>query len=103
LIVRLLGIFVTPYGSLALLARFLTATLLLTGRLVLLAGLALVCHVVSFHWDITTTDQSPRRSDKRKMAVRIAAAMWRTARHFLVCIFLVHCFLCFQSLAIAPS
>jgi hypothetical protein len=50
LIVRLLRIFVTLCGSLALLAGFLTTALLLTGlltrRLVLLTGLALVRHRV---------------------------------------------------------
>jgi hypothetical protein len=59
LIVRLLGIFVTLCGSLALLAGFLTTALLLTGlltrRLVLLTGLALVRHGVSFHGNIITT------------------------------------------------
>jgi hypothetical protein len=77
LIVRLLGIFVTLCGSLALLAGFLTTALLLTGlltwRLVLMTGLALVRHGASFHGNIITTDQSPRRSAKRKMAGRIAA------------------------------
>jgi hypothetical protein len=77
LIVRLLGIFVTLCGSLALLAGFLTTALLLTGlltrRFVLLTGLALVRHGVSFH--IRTTDHCPRRSDKSKMAVCIAATM----------------------------
>jgi hypothetical protein len=73
LIVRLLGIFVTLCGSLALLAGFLTTALLLTGlltrRLVLLTGLALVRHgVFSFDGNRRTTDQSPRRSGKRKMA-----------------------------------
>jgi hypothetical protein len=46
-------------GSLALLARFLAAALLLTGfltrRLIVLAGLVLVRHVVSFHGNIMTT------------------------------------------------
>ena len=59
LVVRLFGIFVTLAGSLALLARFLTAALLLTGlltgRLILLAGLVLVRHIVSFHRDASTT------------------------------------------------
>ena len=76
---RLLGVFVTLCGSLALLAGFLTTALLLTGlltrRLVLLAGLALVRHDASFQGNVITTDQSPRRSDKRKMAVRIVATM----------------------------
>jgi hypothetical protein len=79
LIVRLLGIFVTLCGSLALLAGFLTTALLLTGlltrRFVLLTGLALVRHGVSFHGNIRTTDHCPRRSDKSKMAVCIAATM----------------------------
>jgi hypothetical protein len=72
LIVRLLRIFVTLCGRLALLAGFLTTALLLTWlltrRLVLLTGLALVRHGVSFHGNRRTTDQSPRRSGKRKMA-----------------------------------
>ena len=59
LIVRHLGIFVTLAGGLTLLARILTAALLLTGflarRLILLAALVLVRHVVSFHGDISTT------------------------------------------------
>ena len=46
LVVRLFGIFVTLAGSLTLLARFLTAALLLTGlltrRLILLAGLVVM-------------------------------------------------------------
>jgi hypothetical protein len=79
LLVRLFGILIPLAGRLALLARFLTAALLLTRlltrRLILLAGLVLVRHVVSFHGNIITTDQSPRRSDKRKMAIRIAATM----------------------------
>jgi hypothetical protein len=54
----------------ALLARFLTAALLPTGllsrRLILLAGLALVRHVVSFQRNTIATAQSPRRSDKTK-------------------------------------
>jgi hypothetical protein len=99
LIVRLLGIFVTLCGSLALLTRFLTATLLLTGRLVLLAGLALVCHVVPF---IGTSQQ--------RISVRVVPTneKWQFALptgspthsglHFLI-----HCSLCFLSLAIAPS
>jgi hypothetical protein len=69
LIVRLLEIFVTLCGRLTLLARFLTAALLLTRllirRLALLVGSALVRHGVSFHGNIRTTDQSPRRSDKK--------------------------------------
>jgi hypothetical protein len=52
LVERLFGIFVILAGSLALLARFLAATLLLTGfltrRLILLAGLVLVRHVFPF-------------------------------------------------------
>jgi hypothetical protein len=73
--VRLLGVLVTLAGGLALLARFLTAALLLTGlltrRLILLAGLVLVRHVVSFHGNTIATAQSPRRSDKTKTAVRM--------------------------------
>ena len=57
-------------GSLALLALFLAAALLLTGlltrRLIVLAGLVLVRHVVSFHGNIVTTARSRRRSDKTK-------------------------------------
>jgi hypothetical protein len=62
LVVRLFGIFITLCGSLALLARFLAATLLrsglLTRRLILLAGLVLVRHVVSFHGNADTTARS---------------------------------------------
>jgi hypothetical protein len=65
--------------SLAVLARFLAAALLLTGflawRLSLLAGLVLVRHIVSFHGNIMTAAQSRRRSDKTKAAIRIAATM----------------------------
>ena len=67
---RLLRSFSILAGSLALLSGFLTAavllTWLLTRRLVLLAGLGLVRHVVSFHGNTITTARSPRRSDKRK-------------------------------------
>jgi hypothetical protein len=70
LLVRLFGIFVTLARSLTLLARFLTATLLPTGlltrRLILLAGLVLIRHVVSFDGNIITTDPSPRRSTNGK-------------------------------------
>jgi hypothetical protein len=66
LVVLLFGTFVTLARSLTLLTRFLPAALLLTRlltrRLILLAGLVLVRHVVSFHGNITTTAQSPRRS-----------------------------------------
>jgi hypothetical protein len=62
-----------------LLAGLLTATLLLTwllaGRLILLAGLVLVRHVVSFRGNIMTTASPPRRSVKTKAPVRIAATM----------------------------
>ncbi|MBR1146637.1 hypothetical protein [Bradyrhizobium sp. AUGA SZCCT0431] len=79
LIGRQLGIFVTLAGSLTLLARILTAALLLTRlltrRLILLAGLVLVRHVVSSHGNVVTTDRSPRRSDQGKSAVRVAATM----------------------------
>jgi hypothetical protein len=79
LVVRLFGIFVTFARRLALLAQFLAAALLLTGFLtrclILLAGLALVRHVVSFHRNIITTALSSRRSDKTKAAVRIVATM----------------------------
>jgi hypothetical protein len=79
LIVRLLGLLVTLCRSLALLAGFLTAALLLIGlltrRLILLAGLALVRHGCFLHGNVRTTDQSPRRSDKRKRGVRIVATM----------------------------
>jgi hypothetical protein len=55
LVVRLLGIFVTLCGSLALLARFLTAALLRSGllprRLILLARLVLVRHVCFLSWE----------------------------------------------------
>jgi hypothetical protein len=79
LVERLFRISITLAGSLALLARFLAAALLLTGfltrRLILLAGLVLVRHVVSFHGNIVTTAQSRRRSEKTKAAIRIAATM----------------------------
>jgi hypothetical protein len=79
LVGRLFGISTALVGSLALLAGFLATALLLTGflarRLILLAGLVLVRHVVSFHGNITTTAQSRRRSDKTKTAIRIAANM----------------------------
>src|SRR5580704_8746299 len=55
LVVRLFGIFATFCGSLALLARFLTAALLRGGllprRLILLARLVLVRHVCFLSWD----------------------------------------------------
>jgi hypothetical protein len=55
LLVRHLGIFVTLARSLTLLARSLTAALLppelLARRLILLAGLVLVRHAVSFSWE----------------------------------------------------
>jgi len=77
LVGRPFGIFIALIGSLALLARFLATALLLTGllarRLILLAGLVLVRHVVSFHGNVMTTAQSRRRSDKTKAAIRIAA------------------------------
>jgi len=82
LVERFFRISITLAGSLALLARFLAAALLLTGfltrRLIVLAGLAgliLVRHVVSFHGNIMTTAQSRRRSDKTKAANRIATTM----------------------------
>ncbi|MGC1553162.1 MAG: hypothetical protein WA806_10325, partial [Bradyrhizobium sp.] len=62
--------------SLALLARFRAAALLtglLTRRLILLAGLVLVRHVVSFHGNTVTTALSPRRSDKRKWQFALLA------------------------------
>jgi hypothetical protein len=78
LVVRLFGIFGILAGSLALLAGFLTAALLLTRLLTrllfLLAGL-LVRHVVSFHGNIITMVLSPRRSDETKAAIRIVAIM----------------------------
>jgi hypothetical protein len=70
LVELLFGISIVLARSLALLARFRAAALLLTGlltpRLILLAGLVLVRHVVSFHGNTITTARSPRRSDKRK-------------------------------------
>jgi hypothetical protein len=55
LVERLFWISITLAGSLALLARFLAAASLLTGfltrRLIVLAGLVLVRHVVSFTWE----------------------------------------------------
>jgi hypothetical protein len=61
---------VTLCGSLALLAWLLTAALLLAGlltrRLILLAGLVLVCHVVSFrgeHRD-NGSESAPFRKNK---------------------------------------
>jgi hypothetical protein len=54
--------FVTLCGSLALLARFLTAALLLAGflsrRLIRLARLVLVRHGFSFHGDTRPTARS---------------------------------------------
>jgi hypothetical protein len=77
--VRRFGIFAVLAGSLALLARFLTATLLLAWLLarglILPAGLVLVRHVVSFHGNIMTTASPPCRSDKTKAPLRIAATM----------------------------
>jgi hypothetical protein len=75
LLVRRFGIFAVLAGSLALLTGFLTATLLLARRLILLAGRVLVRHVVSFRGNIMTTALPPRRSDKTKAPVRIAATM----------------------------
>jgi len=70
LVERLFGISIVLARSLALLARFRAAALLLTGlltrRLILLAGLVLVRHVVSFHGGIMTTAQSRRHFEKRK-------------------------------------
>ena len=67
LVERLFGISIALAGSLALLAWFQAAALLLTGLLtrclILLAGLVLVRHVVSFHGNIMTTAQSRRRSE----------------------------------------
>jgi hypothetical protein len=77
--VRLFGIFRILAGSLVLLAGFLAATLLLarllTRCLILLAGLVLVRHVVSFHGNVITTEKSRCRSDKPKAAIRVAATM----------------------------
>jgi hypothetical protein len=79
LVERLSGISITLARGLALLARFPAAALLLTGlltrRLILLAGLVLVRHAVSFHGNIMTTAQSRHRSDKTKAAIRIAATV----------------------------
>jgi hypothetical protein len=73
--VRLLRIFIILAWCLALLAGFPAAALLLTElltrSLILLAGLVLVRHAVSFHGNGVTTVQSLRRSDKRKRPVRI--------------------------------
>ena len=79
LVERLFRISITFAGRLALLALFLAAALLLTGfltrRLIVLAGLVLVRHVVSFHGNIMTTARNWRRSDKTKVANRIAATI----------------------------
>jgi hypothetical protein len=79
LVERLFGISITLAGRLTLLAWFRAAALLLTGlltrRLILLARLVLVRHVVSFHGNIVTTAQSRRRSEKTKAAICIAATM----------------------------
>ena len=60
---RLPGTAAALAGSLTLLAGFLATALLLAGlltwRLVLLAGLVLVRHVVSFHGNADTTAPSP--------------------------------------------
>jgi hypothetical protein len=74
-----LGISISLAGCLALLARFRAAALLLarlpTRRLILLAGLALVRHVVSFHGNIMTTAPSRRPFRKTKAAIRIDATV----------------------------
>jgi hypothetical protein len=78
LVERFFGISITLAGGLALLARLRAAALLLTGlltRLILLAGLVVIRHVVSFHGNIVTTAQSRRRSEKAKAAICIAATM----------------------------
>ncbi|WP_423892475.1 hypothetical protein [Bradyrhizobium sp.] len=59
----LFGISIILARRLALLARFRTAALLLAAlltRRLILAGLVLVRHVVSFHGNIMTTAQSRR-------------------------------------------
>jgi hypothetical protein len=78
LIERLFGIFVTllqePSSAGRVSDRRPGADRASDPTIGLLAGLALVRHGVSFRANIRTTDQSPRRSD-RKMAVRIVATM----------------------------
>jgi hypothetical protein len=62
-------LFVIFARSLTLLARFRTAALLLTWLLtrclILLAGLVLVRHFVSFDGNILTTAESRRRSENK--------------------------------------
>jgi hypothetical protein len=53
----------------------LLLTWLLTRCLILLAGLVLVRHVVSFHGNTITTEKSRCRSDKSKAAIRVAATI----------------------------
>jgi hypothetical protein len=64
-------------GSLTLLAGFPAAALLLAGlrsrRLILLPGLALVRHGVSFHGNASTTGRRPGSFRIRKDAARNAA------------------------------
>jgi len=72
--------FVTLCGSLALLARLLTAALLLAGllsrRLIVLAGLVLFGHGVSFHGKRQTNSPQFRFvPDKEENAARRAAIM----------------------------
>jgi hypothetical protein len=69
LIVRILRIFHTLSGSLALLAGFLATTLLtglLTRGLILLARLVLIAHLVSFHGNAGPIASAPGRSQQDK-------------------------------------
>jgi hypothetical protein len=71
--------FVILRGSLTLLAGFLTAALLLAGLrdrfLILLPGLALVRHGVSFHGNASTTARSSGSFLTTKTVARNAATM----------------------------
>jgi hypothetical protein len=71
--------FVILCRSLTLLAGFLTAALLLAGlrgrRLILLPGLALVRHGVSFLGNVSTTARSSGSFLTKKNAARKAASM----------------------------
>jgi hypothetical protein len=79
LVVRHLGMLVILCGSLTLLAGFPTAALLLAGvrrrRLILLPGLALVRHAVSFLGNASTTACGSGSFLIRKNAARTAATM----------------------------
>jgi hypothetical protein len=96
LVVELLGIFVTLCGSLTLLARLLTAALLLTGLLtwwsIWLPGLILVCHGVSFHGNTPHNgSQFGLVPDQEKMRLLMAQLLRLTSSDARVADL---CFLC---------